>query len=129
MKTIIIIEHNSPKEFLLKKAREKNYRIIMVANKFNEMFLKYLPREDILITDVFNLQTITEETIFFCEKNNLKIDAVGTFSEDLVVATSDIASLLGCKSIGQISSRVTSSNKLAMRVKLRESKIRQPDFD
>jgi len=129
MKIIIIVEHNTPKEFLLKKAKERQIRVVMVANKFNDFFLKYLPKEDILITDAFNLHTITEDVLFFVKKRNLKIDAVGTFSEDLVIATADIASMLGCKTIGQLASRSTSCNKLAMRICLAENGIRQPKFD
>lgn len=127
-KTVIIVEHDTPKEFLLKKAKERGYRVVMVANSQNELFNKYLPNEDVLITDVFNLHTILEDVLFFVKKNNLHIDAVGTFSEELVVAASDIAQSLGCKGIGQLASRRTSSNKLAMRMRLDEVGIMQPAF-
>lgn len=128
MKTVIIVEHDTPKEFLLQKAKERGYRIIMVANSKNALFKKYLPDKDVLITDVFNPHTIFEDVLFFINKNKLKIDAVGTFSEELVVATSDIAIALGCESIGQLASRRTSCNKLAMRMKLEDDNIKQPKF-
>jgi len=67
-KTVIIVEHDTPKEFLLKKAKERGYRVVMVANSQNELFNKYLPNEDVLITDVFNLHTILEDVLFFVKK-------------------------------------------------------------
>lgn len=129
MKTILLIEHKTAKEFLLKKAKEKGYRIIMVASEPKDFFKKYILDTDILITDVFDAQNMVEKTFFFVQKNGLRIDAIGTFSDDLVVATADIAALLGCNGIGQLAARCTSSNKLAMRTKLAISgKVLQPKF-
>ena len=113
MKTILLVEHCTAKEFLLKKAKEKGYRIIMVASEPKDFFKKYIADTDVIITDVFDAKNMVEKTFFFIQKNGLKIDAIGTFSDDLVVATADLAALLGCNGIGQLAARCTSSNMLA----------------
>jgi biotin carboxylase len=129
MKTILLVEHCTAKEFLLKKAKEKGYRIIMVASEPKDFFKKYIADTDVIITDVFDAKNMVEKTFFFIQKNGLKIDAIGTFSDDLVVATADLAALLGCNGIGQLAARCTSSNKLAMRTKVATSgKVMQPKF-
>ncbi len=129
MKNIIIIEHNSPKEFLFEYADEKGYNIFVVTNEWKEVYTKHRSVRDILLTDVYDIQTSTDNILAYLNKNNLKIDAVGTFSEDLVVLAADVAGILGCKGIGSLSARMTSCNKLATRIKLSEDiAIKQPKF-
>ena len=129
MKNIIIVEHNTPKEFLFTHAKSKGYNIFIVTNEIKEQYIKYVPVNNIIITDVYDIQTATDNVLAYVNKNNLKIDAVGTFSEDLVVLAADLSGILDCKSIGSLPARMTSCNKLATRIKLSEdTSIKQPKF-
>lgn len=129
MKNIIILEQNSPKEFLFKKAKEKGYSIIVVTNKMNDVYLNYINRDRIIITDIYDIQTSTDDVLAYVQKNLLRIDGVGTFSEDLVILCADLAELFKCKGIGSSAARRTSCNKLATRMTLSSNlNIKQPKF-
>lgn len=129
MKNIIIIEHNDPKEFLFEYSDKMNYSVYVVTNILNDKYKNYSSVKDVIVTNVYDIQSSVENILSYINKNNLKIDGVMTFSEDLVVLTADISEVLGCKSIGSAAARVTSCNKLAMRVKLSfNSLIKQPKF-
>ena len=94
------------------------------------MFKKYMNENDVIIIDVFDIQTVLDVTLSFIRKNKLKINAVGTSGDDLLVVATDLAVLLDCKNIGSSSARKTCCNKLAMRLCLERYKgINQPRFE
>ena len=129
MTNIIILEHNNPKEYILQEAKKRGYRIIMIANRYNPMFEKYINANDVIITDVFDIQTVLDVALSFVSKNKAEISAVGTSGDDLLVVATDLAVLLDCPNIGSSSARKTCCNKLAMRLWLNKSKgINQPIF-
>jgi hypothetical protein len=129
MKTILLVEHENPKIFPLEYAKKHGYRIIIVTNHFSNSFLNFITKDDIIITDIFNTATVIEDVLYYIKLNNIHIDAVGTFREDLVVIAGDLSSCLNCKGAGQLSSRKTSNNKLLMRESLSKNlKINQPKY-
>jgi len=130
MKTILLVEHEGDhKEYALKKACERGYRIILATNTNSDIFKNYVSPEDILITNTLSSQELILDVVsFLCEKD-IKLDALGTFRENVVIQTADLAEALELPGVGSGAARRSSQNKLLMRETLnKHGFLSQPRF-
>ena len=129
-KIVLLLEHEGNiKEYALRKAKERGYRILMVSNIYFELFKKYINDEDVLIADVFNTERLLIDVTLFLNQKNVSVDAIGTFRENLVIQTADLAEAFNVIGVGSGAARRSSQNKLLMRESLRNANFKnQPEF-
>lgn len=131
MKTILFIEHEGNiKEYAFQKAKEMGYRVIVASNTSSEVFKKYIDPDDIILTNTLNSQELVIAVVCFLSERKVKLDAIGTFRENVVIQTADLADALKLPGVGPGASRRSSQNKLLMRQVLFDAGFtHQPKFE
>lgn len=131
MSSIIIIEHGGQlKEFIFQRLQKLKHKFYLVTYQPEKWLLKYFRKNDMLITDTFDLINTTSNVLKWILDNKIKIDAVGTFKESSVIQTADICESLGCIGLTSLAARRSSQNKFVMRYILKKNGFKnQPNFD
>jgi predicted ATP-grasp superfamily ATP-dependent carboligase len=130
IKYILVIEHGLPfKSFMFDKLRVRGYRIIVATTKFNQDLLKYCDKDNIILTDTFDKNTLYDDVSFFVSSKNIKLFDILTFKESSVIETAFIRGKFNLKGLTYEVANRTSQNKYNMRFFLKENGfINQPNF-
>ncbi len=130
MKTILFVEHGFEiKEYAFGAAKELGVRVLVATNIVADNLLEYVRREDIIVTDVFSSHQLIIDVVAHLSSRGIRIDGVGTFRENAVITTADLADALSLPGVGGGPARRSSQNKLLMRESLRWSDFKsQPKY-
>ena len=112
----------------IKTLKEKGLNVFVASTKVPKWLLELVPEKNILLTDTFNSISLPVEVEAFTETQGIRLDAVGTFSEDNVTQTADLAAALGLIGIPSGAARRSSNNKLLMRRFCKEAGVKTPNY-
>jgi len=131
MKTLLLVEHGKDiKSYALEKAKEMGIHLIIATNNADLQTLSEYKRSgDLIVTDIFSSHHLVTDVVSYLVKNQKEVDGVGTFRENAVIPTGDLADALQMIGVGSGASRRSSQNKLLMRRSLERAGFRnQPSY-
>jgi biotin carboxylase len=131
MKNFLLIEHGGKfKSFTLDVAKDKNLNLFIATSKPEEWLYDYVKKENIILTNTDNITELIFSLSIFMKERNISFSGVGTFFEDFVTQTAEVANILGLVGCPIKSAYSSSRNKLIMRDICRTKNIAtQPDYE
>lgn len=130
MKKVLIVGWGTwASEYAFVVAKKKGLDIYLATpTNYPSWVSKYVKREKLIFTDVYNSDVLIIDTLKYCKKHNINFDAIVSYFELNVVHAADLASTLSLPSISPHAARRSSVNKLAMREVCRQAGIPTPRF-
>ena len=123
MKNVLLIEPGSElKRSVLEKLNE-SCRVYVAGGSDRIWVRSIISQEQLILTDVYNLQTLLSDIFMFLDRNSIQMDAVLTFYEHAVIPTAVVCNSLNLKFIDPASAIKSSTNKILMRSALHKGGV------
>jgi D-alanine-D-alanine ligase-like ATP-grasp enzyme len=129
MKKLLLIEHGGDaKSFIFDMIKDKDVVLFLATTYIPEWILTYIPEERILVTDTYSAEVLISTVQSYLNKNNIHLNAVGTFYEHVVVQTALLGEALGVIHLKPHAAKRSSANKQLMREAIRDAGLPTPRF-